>query len=126
MRSASASTARRCVMITVVRLRVKVSKHLLDGLLAFQVDLAGGLVEDQDGRVAEDGPGQGDPLPLAAGEPAAERADHRVVALRQVRLDEVVGVGLLGRLDHLARGWPAAGRSGCCCTPCRRTAAAPA
>ena len=56
-------------------------QHLLDRLLAFQVDLAGGLVEDQDRRVAEDRPGQGDPLPLAAGEPAAERADDRLVAL---------------------------------------------
>ena len=43
-------------------------QRLLDRLLALQVDLAGGLIEDQDGGVAEIGAGQGDPLPLSAGE----------------------------------------------------------
>ena len=56
-------------------------QHLMNKLLAFQVDLAGRLVENQDGRVAEDCPGQGDPLPLAAREPIAELADHRFVAM---------------------------------------------
>ena len=101
-------------MMIVVRPRMNVLQHLLDRLLALQVDLAGGLVEDQDGRVAEDRPGQGDSLPLAAGEPAAQRPGHGLVAVGQIALDEAVGVGLLGRFDHLARAWPGGGRSGCC------------
>ena len=49
-------------------------QHFLNGLLAFKIHLAGGLVEDQDRGVAEDGPGQRNPLPLPAGEPPAERS----------------------------------------------------
>ena len=49
-----------------------VAHQLLDGLLhqplALGVERAGGLVEDQDGRVAEQRPRDGHPLPLAAGE----------------------------------------------------------
>ena len=41
-------------------------EHFVDQLLAFDVDLAGRLVEDQNGRVAQDGPGQRDPLSLSA------------------------------------------------------------
>ena len=85
MRSARASVARRWVMMIVVRSADELLQHLVDQLLALQVDLAGGFVEDQDRRVAEDRPGQGDPLPLAAGEAAAHRADDRVVAVGQVR-----------------------------------------
>ena len=80
-------------------------EDLLDELLAFQVDLAGGLVEDENGRVAEDGAGQGDPLALASGELTSHRAQQRIVALGKLLLDEPVGMRLLGRPDHLlARG----------------------
>src|SRR5438067_10472145 len=45
---------------------------LFDGLadqgFVLDIDGAGGLVEYQERRVAEHGAGQGDPLPLAAGE----------------------------------------------------------
>ena len=40
----------------------------------------------------EDGPGDGQPLPFAAGQLDAALADHRVVAVRQPR-DEIVDVG---------------------------------
>ena len=56
------------------------------------VDGAGGVVEDEDARVVEEGPGQGDPLALAAREREAPLADDGVVALREV-LDELVGLG---------------------------------
>ena len=55
--------------------------RLADQGLVLDVHGAGGLVEDQDGRVAEHGPGQGDPLPLAAGKRRAALADDGVVAL---------------------------------------------
>ena len=48
--------------------------------LALGVGLAGELVEDQDARVAQDGPGQGEPLLLAAGQLRARLADARLVA----------------------------------------------
>ena len=45
----------------------------VDGLddlgLGVEVDLAGGLVEDEQGPVGEEGTGQGDALRLAAGQP---------------------------------------------------------
>ena len=41
-------------------------QRLLDQALGLVVERAGGLVEDEDGRVLEDGPGDGDALALAA------------------------------------------------------------
>ena len=58
------------------------------------------LLDDEQGRVAQDGPGQGDAELLADAQRMAQLADGRLVALRQL-LDEVVGVGHLGRLDDL-------------------------
>ena len=90
-------------------------QHAVDQLLALQVDLAGGFVEDQDRRIAEDRPGQRDPLPLAAGEPASPGCPTmRLVAVFQPRLDELVGVGLPGGLDHRCRARLAGRRSECC------------
>ena len=59
--------------------------RLLHQPLRLGVQRAGGLVEDQDGRVAEQRPGDRDPLPLAAREPGPALAEQRVVALRQLR-----------------------------------------
>ena len=70
----------------------------VDGFLDFGLGLGiergGGFVEDEDGRVADKGAGDGDALALAAGEALAAFAERRVVALREV-LDEVVRVGFL-------------------------------
>ncbi len=80
-------------------------EHLLDDLFAFQVDLAGGLVENQERWIAEDGAGQRDPLTLPPRKQTTPRADHCLVARLQPLLDETMGVGLLGGVDHLfARG----------------------
>ena len=75
----------------------------MDPLLHLDVDGAGGVVEHHDGRVDQQGPGDGDPLPLAAGEGVAPLADHRVVAVGQVG-DELVGAGRLGRGLDLVEG----------------------
>ena len=56
-------------------------ERLLDDALALGVERAGGLVENQDDRVLQDGPGNGDALALPAGELDAALADHRAVAL---------------------------------------------
>src|SRR5207237_5547018 len=65
------------------------------------VEGGGGLVEQQDPRVAQHRPRQRDPLALAAGQSRAPLADRGVVALRQ-RQDELVDLGVAGGGLHLA------------------------
>ena len=60
-------------------------ERLLDQPLALGVERRGGLVEQQDRRVLEQGPRDGQPLALAARDLHAALADHRVVALRRGR-----------------------------------------
>lgn len=67
----------------------------LDLRLVLGVGEGGGLVQDQDRRVLEDGTGDRDALALAAGQAVAALPDQRVVAVRQ-SADEVVGAGGLG------------------------------
>ncbi len=55
----------------------------LDGALRFRVERAGRLVEDQDGRVLEEGAGDGHALLLPAREQHPALAHHRVEALRE-------------------------------------------
>src|SRR5690606_8375459 len=63
--------------------------------LALAVERAGGFVQDEDGRVLEEGAGDGDALALSAGEGGAALADHGGVAFGQ-RLDEVGDVRAAG------------------------------
>src|SRR5690606_5939289 len=56
-----------------------------DALLDDAVQGGGGFVEDQDLRVAEERPGQGDPLTLPAGEPHTAVAELRVEAIGERR-----------------------------------------
>src|SRR5207248_3110708 len=72
----------------------------LDELLTLRVQVARRLVEDEDLRVREDRPGDGQPLLLAARELDAALADERFVALGQLD-DELVGVGPPGRVFDL-------------------------
>ena len=78
-------------------------QRLLHQPFAFGVERAGGLVEQQDGGVAQHGPGDGDALALAAGEPHAALAEEGVEAFGQA-LEEFVGVGGLGGGAHLGVG----------------------
>ena len=70
---------------------------LHDGL-ALVVQCAGGLVEDQDARVGEQGSGDGDALALASGKAGSLLAHHGVVALGQLA-DEFMGAGQLGCMN---------------------------
>lgn len=65
----------------------------LDEALGLGVEVAGGLVEDQDFRIGEDGAGDGEALLLAAREADAPLAYDGVVALLEL-FDEAGGVGL--------------------------------
>src|SRR5947209_2461435 len=60
-------------------------ERLLYGALGLGVERARRLVEDQDGRVAQDRAGDRDALLLAAGEAVAALADYRVVAVGDAR-----------------------------------------
>ena len=62
-----------------------------------------GVVQDQDHRMADQRPGDGDALLLAAGEVDPPLAQDRIIAVRQPR-NALVDVGVLGRLDHLIPG----------------------
>ena len=75
-------------------------------------------------RVDQQGPGDRDPLPLAAGERLPALADQRVVAVGQAQ-DELVGTGGAGRGDDLVAGGARAGRRRCSRRSCRRTGTAP-
>ena len=70
--------------------------HLLQGglhlLLGGGVQGRGGLVENQHGRVLQQGAGNGHALPLAAGQPHAVVADNGVDSVRQL-VDEALGLG---------------------------------
>ena len=75
-------------------------KGFLYESLALGVEGAGGFVKDEDGRVLEDGTGDGDALALTAAETAAAVADVCVVAVLALE-DELVGIGDLGCFDDL-------------------------
>ena len=79
-------------------------KGILHQSLALGVECRGGLVENQDGRVLQDGTGNAHPLALTTAEPSSAVADIGVVAVFRLH-DELVGIGYTGSLlDLLARG----------------------
>ena len=85
----------------------------LDQRLAGGVERAGGLVEDDQGRVLAEGPGDRQALAFALAELVAPLADDRRVALGQRRGEVVHQRGPGGGLDlRVAR--PRGRRSGCC------------
>ena len=77
---------------------------LLDGALGLGVHARGRFVEDEDGRVLEQGAGDGDALLLAAGEAVAALADDGVVTPGQVDYEVVDVRGLGGLLNLLVAG----------------------
>ena len=84
-------------------------ERALDGRLGLVVHRGGGLVEHEDRRVAQDRPGDGEPLALAARQLLAPLADHRVVAVGQ-RCDEARGPRPGRRPARAPRRWRRAGR----------------
>ena len=67
-------------------------ERLLDHRLVLGIDRGQRFVQHQDRGIAQQGAGDGDALPLAAGQARAALADHGLVAVGQ-RGDEAVGVG---------------------------------
>src|SRR5215467_4856281 len=79
---------------------------VLDDPLAFVVQRARRLVEDQNSRIGDQRPGNRDTLALAARQVGAALAHDRVVSLRQLD-DEIVRAGELRRGHNLMhpQGW---------------------
>ncbi len=99
--SASRIVLSRWAMMKVVRPLHQRLHRPRDPRLGRRVERAGGLVEDQDRRVLQQGAGDRQALPLTAGEGRAALADDGVVALRLTD-DELVRVGqAAGALDLL-------------------------
>ena len=79
----------------------EVGQRGLHQRLALGIECRGGLVENENGRVLEDGAGDGHALAFAAGETKAFLADDRVVALRHAQ-DEVMRQRVVrGLLDQI-------------------------
>src|SRR5205809_1442116 len=74
--------------------------RLLHQPLGLGVERAGGLIENEDRWIAEQCPGNRDPLALATGKPRAALAQERAIALGE-EPDEVVRVGRARRGTHL-------------------------
>jgi hypothetical protein len=95
---------KRCAMISTVLPTTSLRRASCTAALAVGVEGAGGLVEDQDRGIAEEGTGDRDALFLAAGETGPAFAYDRVVALGLVA-DEFIRVGGdRGGDDFLAGG----------------------
>ena len=92
-------------MTSVVRPAMSRSSASSRSVLGVGVERAGGLVEDEDGRVLEQRARDREALALAAGERGAALADDGVVAVGQAA-DEVVRVGGSGGRLDLARVAP--------------------
>src|ERR1022692_3206738 len=77
----------------------QVGETFLNGGLGFGIEAAGSLVEDEDARIGENGAGDGDALPLTAGELDAALADDGVVLLLEL-FGELIDAGdAAGGLD---------------------------
>ncbi len=103
IRSAARMVLRRWAMTMLVRPAMTRFRASWIRDFGFAVEVAGGFVQDQDARVLEDYPCQGDALFLAAAQTVAALADDRVVAFGQVH-DEIVDIGRPGRGFDLGLG----------------------
>ena len=70
-------------------------QRLLDQVFALCVECAGGFIQQQDRRIDQQCTGDGQALPLPAGQADATLAQRCLVALRQLP-DECVGMGTPG------------------------------
>ena len=80
----------------------------LDRGFAFIVQSGRGFVEDQNARVADQGPGDRNPLSLSPGQRSAALSDHRCVAFRKAE-NELVRAGQSRRFDDALHREPGIG-----------------
>ena len=103
----------RWAMVKVVRPLAELFQRILHQPFALVVQRAGGLVQNQDGRVLQEHPGNGDALLLPAGQLHAPLAHIGVVAVGQLP-DEVVRLpASLAAASRPPPGWRRACRRRC-------------
>src|SRR3989338_7073425 len=78
-------------------------QRLLNHCLRMAGDIRGGLIENQDARLARQRAGEGEKLPLPGGKIATTLTEHRVVSVRQAH-HEIVQLSLARRRDHFFFG----------------------
>jgi len=90
----------------LVELAAGLAEHGEDGIGVFRIEVAGGLVGEDDGRVGDEGAGDGDALLLAAGElvgavvEAAGEAEEAGKAVEEGVIEGLSGLGdVVGDLD---------------------------
>jgi hypothetical protein len=83
--------------------RQQLLQRVLDQRLRLGVQRRGRLVQQQDGRVLEKRPGDGDPLLLPARQADAPFADLGLVSRRQP-LDELLGAGIVRESPSITAG----------------------
>ena len=82
------------------RRQLRVAQPLEDSRLHRRINSGSGVVQNQQARLADQRPRQGNPLPLPAGETRAPFAKYGVIAFRQFE-DEFVGAGEFCGSNHL-------------------------
>ena len=82
MRSARRTVESRWAMTTTVRPAIRLAKRPLHQHFRFRIEFGGRLIQNQNGRILQQRPGDGDSLALPSREPLAAFADHGLVALR--------------------------------------------
>ena len=103
-RSATATRAGRWATTSAVRPWTRRRDRREHLVLGVTVEVGGGLVEDQERRVAQERPGQGQPLALTGRQARPALAQHGVEALGQP-VDQVGEAGVVHRpADPLGRG----------------------
>ena len=75
----------------------------LDDRLVFRVGVGGSLVQDDDGRVLQHGPGNGDALPFAAGQVSAGCTAYGLIAVLQPH-DKLMAAAFLRGVNDLRIG----------------------
>jgi len=76
-------------------------ERFLNLMLGFGIDAAGRFVENQDSRAMQDGAGNRNPLPFAAGKSVSSFADDGIISVRRAA-DEIVGIGGPGSSNYVA------------------------
>ena len=75
----------------------------IDQRLAFRIERAGGLIQDQDARIMDQRPRDRQTLALAAGQIGRTFLDPGLIAFGQT-LDELLGAGQAGGAHRIAQG----------------------
>ena len=83
----------------------QLGERLLDQVLVFGVNAGGRFVQNDDGRIFQNGARNGNALLFAAGQRAAALADDRVIPLRKRRDEVMAASGLPNKILARTVSW---------------------